>query len=140
MRPSTGILLGLLVLLQYPLWLGKGGWLKVWESDRQLRQQREVNRQLELRNAGLEAETRNLKSGLDAVEERSRFELGMVKADEVFYQLPARKKAAIPATGSTTNAGGSAAESAKPELTKSELAKSAKPELAAPSVPTKENQ
>lgn len=98
MRPSTGILLGLVVLLQYPLWLGKGGWLKVWESDRQLRQQREVNRQLELRNAGLEAETRNLKSGLEAVEERSRFELGMVKADEVFYQLPARKKAVAPAS------------------------------------------
>src|SRR5574343_1856093 len=133
MRPSTAILLGLAVVIQYPLWLGKGGWLKVWDSDRQLRQQRETNRQLELRNAGLEAETRNLKAGLDAVEERARYELGMIKADEVFYQLPARKKAAVPATGSTTNAGGSAAESAKPELTKSELAKSelaksAKPE------------
>ena len=94
MRPSTAILVGLAVVIQYPLWLGKGGWLKVWESDSQLRQQREVNRQLELRNAGLEAETRNLKSGLEAVEERSRFELGMVKPDEIFYQLPQRKKAA----------------------------------------------
>ncbi|MFM8340053.1 MAG: cell division protein FtsB [Fluviibacter sp.] len=88
MRPSTAILLGLAVVIQYPLWLGKGGWLKVWDSDRQLRQQRETNRQLELRNAGLEAETRNLKSGLEAVEERARFELGMIKPDEVFYQLP----------------------------------------------------
>ena len=88
-------LTALLVLIQYPLWLGKGGWLKVWESDRQLRQQREVNRQLELRNAGLEAETRNLKSGLEAVEERSRFELGMVKSDEVFFQLPQRKQATV---------------------------------------------
>ena len=95
MRPSTAILIGLAVVIQYPLWLGKGGWLKVWESDSQLRQQREVNRQLELRNAGLEAETRNLKSGLEAVEERSRFELGMVKPDEIFYQLPQRKKAAV---------------------------------------------
>ena len=94
MRPSTAILVGLAVVIQYPLLLGKGGWLKVWESDSQLRQQREMNRQLELRNAGLEAETRNLKSGLEAVEERSRFELGMVKPDEVFYQLPQRKKAA----------------------------------------------
>ena len=94
MRPSTAILIGLAVVIQYPLWLGKGGWLKVWESDSQLRQQRETNRQLELRNAGLEAETRNLKSGLEAVEERSRFELGMVKPDEIFYQLPQRKKAA----------------------------------------------
>jgi cell division protein FtsB len=92
MRPSTAILLGLAVVLQYPLWLGKGGWLKVWESDRQLRQQREVNRQLELRNAGLEAEARNLKSGLEAVEERARYELGMVKPDEVFFQLPKRQQ------------------------------------------------
>ncbi|MFW9611502.1 MAG: cell division protein FtsB [Fluviibacter sp.] len=90
MRPSTAILLGLAVVIQYPLWLGKGGWLKVWESDRQLRLQREANRQLELRNAGLEAETRNLKSGLEAVEERARYELGMIKPDEVFYQLPKR--------------------------------------------------
>ena len=95
MRPSTAILLGLAVVIQYPLWLGKGGWLKVWESDRQLRQQREVNRQLELRNAGLEAETRNLKSGLEAVEERSRFELGMVKSDDVFFLLPQRKQATV---------------------------------------------
>mgnify|MGYP000502910697 FL=1 len=93
MRPSTAILLGLAVVIQYPLWLGKGGWLKVWDSDRQLRQQRETNRQLELRNAGLEAETRNLKAGLEAVEERARFELGMIKADEVFYQLPKRSAA-----------------------------------------------
>ena len=93
MRPSTAILLGLAVVIQYPLWLGKGGWLKVWESDRQLRQQRETNRQLELRNAGLEAETGNLKSGLEAVEERARYELGMIKADEVFYQLPKRAAA-----------------------------------------------
>ena len=96
MRPSTAILLGLAVVIQYPLWLGKGGSLKVWERDSNLRQQRETNRQLELRNAGLEAETRNLKAGLDAVEERARFELGMIKTDEVFYQLP--KRASAPAT------------------------------------------
>ena len=109
MRPSTAILLGLAVVIQYPLWLGEGGWLKVWESDAQLRQQREMNRQLELRNAGLEAETRNLKSGLEAVEERSRFELGMVKPDEVFYQLPQRKKVA--------------ADPAAPEAAKTDAAK-----------------
>lgn len=100
MRTSTAILLGLAVVIQYPLWLGKGGWLKVWEMDHQLTQQREVNRQLELRNAGLDEETRNLKSGLEAVEERSRYELGMVKADEVFFQLPQRL-IATPATSET---------------------------------------
>ncbi|MGI9142735.1 MAG: cell division protein FtsB [Fluviibacter sp.] len=120
MRPSTAILIGLAVVLQYPLWLGKGGWLKVWESDSQLRQQREVNRQLELRNAGLEAETRNLKSGLEAVEERSRFELGMVKPDEIFYQLPQRKKAAVAAEAAPAPAPEAATKTdvAKPESEK----------------------
>jgi cell division protein FtsB len=104
MRPSTAILLGLAVVIQYPLWLGKGGWLKVWESDSNLRQQRETNRQLELRNAGLEAETRNLKAGLDAVEERARYELGMIKPDEVFYQLPKRSITPKPAAAGETPA------------------------------------
>ena len=114
MRPSTAILIGLAVVIQYPLWLGKGGWLKVWESDSQLRQQRETNRQLELRNAGLEAETRNLKSGLEAVEERSRYELGMVKPDEIFYQLPQRKKAAADTVAPDT----AKTDTAKPESEK----------------------
>ena len=82
---------GLLViigLLQYPLWLGKGGWLKVWEYDRQLQQQKEVTRTLEIRNAGLDAEVRDLKQGYDAIEERARFELGMIRQDESFIQIP----------------------------------------------------
>ena len=125
MRPSTAILLGLAVVIQYPLWLGKGGWLKVWESDSSLRQQREVNRQLELRNAGLEAETRNLKSGLEAVEERSRYELGMVKPDEVFYQLPQRKKPVVDtvAPEPTKTAEAKPAEPAKTDTAKPESEK-----------------
>ena len=88
MRWLTVGLLALVVLLQYPLWLGKGGWLKVWEYDRQLKVQKEETRQLEIRNAGLDAEVRDLKQGYDAIEERARFELGMVKQDEVFVQMP----------------------------------------------------
>ncbi|MBS4019216.1 cell division protein FtsB [uncultured Azonexus sp.] len=88
MRWLTVGLLALIVLLQYPLWLGKGGWLKVWEYDRQLKVQREETRKLEIRNAGLDAEVRDLKQGYDAIEERARFELGMVKQDEVFVQIP----------------------------------------------------
>ena len=90
MRPSTAILLGLAVLLQYPLWLGKGGWLKVWDYDRQLAEQREANRRLEVRNAGLDAEVRDLKQGYDAIEERARFDLGMIRQDEIFVQVPKR--------------------------------------------------
>lgn len=84
----TLILLGLIVVLQYPLWLGKGGWLQVWQMDQQLEEQQEVNQKLELRNAGLDAEVRDLKNGYDAIEERARFELGLVKQGEVFVQVP----------------------------------------------------
>ena len=88
MRWLALVLLVVIVLLQHPLWLGKGGWLRVWDVDRQLTQQREINHQLEMRNAGLDAEVRDLKQGYDAIEERARFELGMIKGDEVFVQLP----------------------------------------------------
>ena len=88
MRWPTIILTVLLVVLQYPLWFGKGGWLRVWEVDRQLQEQREINQKLEQRNAALEAEVRDLKTGLDAVEERARFELGLTKPGEIFVQTP----------------------------------------------------
>jgi cell division protein FtsB len=88
MRWLTVGLLALIALLQYPLWVGKGGWLKVWDYDRQLEQQKEVTRNLEIRNAGLDAEVRDLKQGYDAIEERARFELGMIRQDEKFVQIP----------------------------------------------------
>lgn len=81
-------LLALIGLLQYPLWFGKGGWLKVWEYDRQLEQQKEITLKLEIRNAGFDAEVRNLKQGYEAIEERARFELGMIRQDETFIQIP----------------------------------------------------
>ena len=88
MRWPSLVLVALIVLLQYPLWLGKGGWLKVWDLDRQLQAQREENRKLETRNAGLDAEVRDLKSGFEAIEERARYELGLIKQDEIFVQIP----------------------------------------------------
>jgi cell division protein FtsB len=88
MRWLTVGLLAVIGLLQYPLWLGKGGWLKVWEYDRQLQVQKEATRKLEIRNAGLDAEVRDLKQGYEAIEERARFELGMVRQDETFVQIP----------------------------------------------------
>ena len=80
-------LAALILLIQYPLWLGKGSWLRVWEVDRQIRAQREDNRQLQVRNGALDAEVRDLKVGLDAVEERARSELGMIKQNEIFFQI-----------------------------------------------------
>ena len=87
MKILAGILAALIVLIQYPLWLGKGGWLRAWEMDRQLSAQREKGSQLEKRNAALEAEVRDLKQGTEAIEERARYELGMVRGDEVFFQI-----------------------------------------------------
>jgi cell division protein FtsB len=93
MRWLSVALVALLVLLQYPLWVGKGGWLRVWDVDRQLQQQKDSNKVLEVRNAGLDAEVRDLKQGYDAIEERARFELGMIRQDEVFVQIPEKAPA-----------------------------------------------
>jgi cell division protein FtsB len=82
----------LIALIQNPLWFGKGGLLRVHELSNQIDAQRETNVQLAMRNAALDAEVVDLKKGYDAIEERARSELGMVKQDEVFFQLlqPAR--------------------------------------------------
>ena len=81
-----------IVAIQYPLWMGKGSWLRVWEFSTQVEKQKEKNVQLGLRNAGLDAEVRDLKQGIDAVEERARVELGMIKPDEIFYQVIDKSK------------------------------------------------
>jgi cell division protein FtsB len=87
MRPLTLILAALVLLLQYPLWLGKGGWLKVWDLDHQVEAQKTINQKNQTRNAVIEAEVADLKQGTAAIEERARSELGMVRRDEVFFQF-----------------------------------------------------
>ena len=89
----TYALIALIVSIQYPLWMGKGSWLRVWEFSTKVDQQKEKNLLLAARNAGLDAEVRDLKQGSDAVEERARVELGMIKSDEVFYQVIDKTKA-----------------------------------------------
>lgn len=100
MRLLAIILGALLLLIQYPLWLGKGGMLRVWEMERQIEVQRQSNSKLQMRNAALDAEVRDLKQGLEAVEERARSELGMIRKDEIFFQIlegdPASVKPATP--------------------------------------------
>jgi cell division protein FtsB len=97
MKLLTIALLVLLGAIQYPLWLGKGGWLRVAEVDQQINAQRETNARLKARNAALDAEVRDLKQGMEAIEERARSELGMIRQDEMFFQLledtPARTAA-----------------------------------------------
>lgn len=87
MRILAALLIALIALIQYPLWLGKGGWMRVWELDRQVAAQKETNSRLQARNQALDAEVRDLKQGFDAIEERARYELGMIKHDEVFFQI-----------------------------------------------------
>ena len=87
MKILAGILGVLILLIQYPLWLGKGGWLRAWDMNRQLEVQHVKIMQLETRNAGFAAEVRDLKQGTEAIEERARYELGMIRGDEVFYQI-----------------------------------------------------
>ncbi len=90
----------LIVALQYPMWLGKGGWLQVRELDRQVAAQREANARLKARNEALDADVRDLKTGSEAIEERARSELGMVRQDEVFFQVQpaaAPEKPPVPA-------------------------------------------
>ena len=87
MRLILIVLTALLVMIQYPLWLGKGGWLRVWALSRQLDTALEKEQELRLRNEKLAGEVQDLKEGTGAVEERARYELGMVKEGEIFVQV-----------------------------------------------------
>ena len=88
MRLLAFIFAALILALQYPMWLGKGGGLRVRELARQVEVQKHVHAELQTRNAVLDAEVRDLKQGLEAIEERARSDLGMIRHDEVFFQLP----------------------------------------------------
>lgn len=87
MRLITLGLAALLLLIQMPLWLGKGGWLRVADMESQVAVAQKRNLELKARNAKLDSEVHDLKNGTGAVEERARFELGMVKQDEIFVQI-----------------------------------------------------
>jgi cell division protein FtsB len=83
----AGLALGLLLLLQYPLWLGEGGWLKVREGSKEIAAHTAHNQTLHARNDALLADVADLKQGRDALEERARNELGMVAPDEWFVRV-----------------------------------------------------
>jgi cell division protein FtsB len=89
-------LIALLVVLQYPLWFGNGGWFAVWALKREIAAQREENARLRERNQALAAEVVDLKQGLAAIEERARVELGMIKKGETFYQVIDEPKVEAP--------------------------------------------
>lgn len=87
MKYLAATLLVLVALLQYPLWLGKGGWLKVGQLERQVTEVHKKNLKLQKRNRILYAEINDLKQGTDAIEERARSELGMIKENEILFQI-----------------------------------------------------
>ena len=77
----------LLILIQYPLWLGKGSWLRVWDLSRQLDSALVKEQELRERNAKLASEVQDLKEGTGALEERARYELGLIKDNETLVQI-----------------------------------------------------
>jgi cell division protein FtsB len=95
------LLLILLIALQVKLWVGQGGMAEVWRLEENLVEQKQKNEALKARNDALSAEVANLKTGDEAIEERARSELGLVKPGEKFYQVvePARPADADKADG-----------------------------------------
>ena len=123
MRLIMICLAALVLLIQYPLWLGKGGWLRMWDLDKQVVAAQKKNDELRARNAKLNSEVEDLKEGTGAVEERARFELGMIKENEVFVQVldpklkaqaAASASASASAASATPSAGASPTQSAVP--------------------------
>lgn len=89
------LLAGLLILfitLQLSLWVGEGSLAEVHQLKQQIEKQQAENKSLSERNAALEAEVKDFKQGLGAIEERARNELGMIKKDETFFQVIEQEK------------------------------------------------
>ncbi|RUO80606.1 cell division protein FtsB [Idiomarina tyrosinivorans] len=87
MKLVTVILLGILAALQYRLWLGKNSLPDYWQLQKEVAHQRESNEKLARRNALLYADIKNLHAGEDALEERARNEIGLIKKGEVFFRI-----------------------------------------------------
>ncbi|CCN33303.1 cell division protein FtsB [Vibrio nigripulchritudo ATCC 27043] len=87
MRIFAIVLVGLLIALQYAVWFSKNGELDLATTQRDIQIQEEVNEKLRQRNQEMYAEIDDLRQGLDAIEERARNELGLIKDDETFYRI-----------------------------------------------------
>ena len=94
MRILMGILVFLLVVLQYRLWVGEGSLAEVHNLRRDIENQKEKITRLRERNLELRADVENLKHGQEAIEERARSGLGMIRENEIFYQVIEPEKTA----------------------------------------------
>jgi len=81
------VLLVLLIWLQYKIWLQDGGIPEVVQLQEEVEEVKTEVQQLRERNSSLDAEVKDLKKGLDAIEERARSEMGMIKEGEIYYQV-----------------------------------------------------
>lgn len=89
------VLLFLLIWLQYKIWLQDGGIPEIVQLQQEVEQVKTEVQKLSERNLSLDAEVTDLKKGLDAIEERARSEMGMIKQGEVYYQVIERDKATV---------------------------------------------
>lgn len=87
MKIIAFVLLSLLIWLQYKIWLQDGGIPEVIQLQQEVEEVKTEVQQLQERNSSLDAEVKDLKKGLDAIEERARSEMGMIKQGEVYYQV-----------------------------------------------------
>jgi len=87
MKWLISILVIIFIVFQYRLWFSDGGQIDVRRIQEKVEKQREENQRLKERNEALSAEVRDLKQGVEAIEERARREMGMIKENETFYQI-----------------------------------------------------
>ena len=87
MKFLIAALVAWLLVLQYQLWLAPGGLIAAWKLKKNIHHQLALNNTLKQRNEEIAADIRDLKAGNEAIEQRARHEIGMIKKDERFYQV-----------------------------------------------------
>ena len=91
MKILWSLMLVVILGLQYRLWVGSGSFAEVWRLQQKVESQAAINQSLSERNSRLNAEVLDLKRGFDAIEERARFNLGMIASNETFFMVVTSK-------------------------------------------------
>lgn len=77
----------LIVSLQYPLWFGRGGWVNVYEMQKEIDAQQKINKIMQSENDTLRLTVNDLKNGTGVIEAKARFDHGLIKKNEIFFQV-----------------------------------------------------
>ena len=99
LRWTCLVLLVLLLALQVHLWAGQGGLRELWRIEQRVEGQKDANARLKKRNDKLSAEVEDLKQGSEAIEERARSELGLLRPGETFYRVVDQNADGSPSNG-----------------------------------------